>query len=471
MGGGGGGGDRQTEPLLEKLSEPSYNSSEEHLVQRTGTVWTAMAHIVTAVIGSGVLSLAWSVAQLGWVAGPTAIVLFAGVTAVQSSLLADCYISRDPDERGSVVRNKSYVQAVRIYLGEKSRLFCVFFLSVNLFGSGVVYTLTSATSMRAIEKANCYHSKGHGAAACSVAGGGSDIYYMLVFGLAQAVLSLIPDFHNMAWLSVFAAVMSFSYSFIGFGLGAAKVVENGVIQGGISGIALASPAQKVWRVAQALGDIAYAYPYTLALLEITDTLRSPPAESETMKTASRASIAVTTFLYLGCGCFGYAAFGDATPGNLLTGFGFYEPYWLIDLANLSVVLHLLGGYQVVGQPAFALAERQFGTEACVYDVELPLLGRRRVSLFRLCYRTAYVAATTTVAVWFPYFNQVVGLIGAFSFWPKVIHFPVEMYIVQAKVAPWTGRWLAIRSFSAACLLVCVFASVGSAVGVFGSKRS
>jgi hypothetical protein len=74
-----------------------------------------------------------------------------------------------------------------------------------------------------------------------------------------------------------------------------------------------------------------------------DTLRSPPSEIETMNKASRASIAITTFFYLGCGCFGYAAFGDATPGNLLT--GFYEPYWLIDLANLCVVLHLLGGFQ------------------------------------------------------------------------------------------------------------------------------
>jgi amino acid permease len=64
-----------------------------------------------------------------------------------------------------------------------------------------------------------------------------------------------------------------------------------------------------------------------------------------MKKATRASIAITTLFYLCCGCFGYAAFGDGTPGNLLTGFGFYEPYWLIDLANLAIVLHLLGGYQ------------------------------------------------------------------------------------------------------------------------------
>jgi len=32
--------------------------------------------------------------------------------------------------------------------GEKSHLFCGFFLNFSLFGTGVVYTLTSATSMR-----------------------------------------------------------------------------------------------------------------------------------------------------------------------------------------------------------------------------------------------------------------------------------------------------------------------------------
>lgn len=465
-----GGDDLQTELLLERLPVPesSYSSSGEHLVKRTGTVWTAMAHIITAVIGSGVLSLAWSMAQLGWVGGPTAMVFFAGVIVIQSSMLTDCYISHD-SERGSGVRNRSYMNAVKFYLGEKSQIFCGLFLCFSLFGSGVVYTLTSATSMRAIYKADCYHKEGQDTP-CSAAARG-DSYYMLLFGLAQGVLSQIPDFHNMAWLSVFSAVMSFSYSFIGFGLGAAEVIENGVIKGGIGGVPLVFRMQKVWRVAQALGDIAFAYPFTLVLLEIEDTLRSPPPQSKTMKTASRASMAITTFLYLGCGCFGYAAFGDDTPGNLLTGFGFYEPYWLVDLANLCVVLHLLGGYQMYTQPVFALVEQRFGAEACDVDVELPLLGRCRVNLFRLCFRTVYVAATTALAVLFPYFNQVIGLRGAFTFWTLSIYFPVEMYLVQAKVASWTRRWLAIELFSLTCLLICTFAFIGSAVGVFGSERS
>lgn len=80
--------------------------------------------------------------------------------------------------------------------------------------------------------------------------------------------------------------------------------------------------------------------------EMKDTIKSPPPENQTMKKASVSAIVVTTFFYLACGCFGYAAFGNDTPGNLLTGFGFYEPFWLVDFANACIIMHLIGGYQV-----------------------------------------------------------------------------------------------------------------------------
>lgn len=79
---------------------------------------------------------------------------------------------------------------------------------------------------------------------------------------------------------------------------------------------------------------------------VQDTVKSPPAEYKTMKKATLFSITVTTVFYLLCGCMGYAAFGDLAPGNLLTGFGFYNPYWLLDIANLAIVVHLVGAYQV-----------------------------------------------------------------------------------------------------------------------------
>lgn len=51
---------------------------------------------------------------------------------------------------------------------------------------------------------------------------------MLLFGLVQIVMSQIPDFHKMEWLSVVAAMMSFTYSFVGIALGFAKVIGMAV---------------------------------------------------------------------------------------------------------------------------------------------------------------------------------------------------------------------------------------------------
>jgi hypothetical protein len=43
---------------------------------------------------------------------------------------------------------------------------------------------------------------------------------------------------------------------------------NGTIKGSITGVRMRTPMQKVWRVSQAVGDIAFSYPYSLILLEI-----------------------------------------------------------------------------------------------------------------------------------------------------------------------------------------------------------
>ncbi|KAM4092016.1 hypothetical protein ACB094_06G004500 [Castanea mollissima] len=325
----------------------------------------------------------------------------------------------------------------------------------------------------AIQRSNCYHKEGH-QAACEY----GDTFYMLLFGLVQIVVSQIPDFHNMEWLSVVAALMSFTYSIIGFSLGFAKVVENGKIMGSITGVPASSLANKLWLVFQALGDIAFAYPYSIIVLEIQDTLKSPPPENKTMKRASMVAIFVTTFFYLCCGCFGYAAFGNDTPGNLLTGFGFYEPYWLIDFANACIVLHLVGGYQIFSQPIFAFAEGWFaknfpnsGFVNNFYTFKLPLLPGFQLNLLRLCFRTAYVISTTGIAMLFPYFNSVLGLLGALNFWPLTIYFPVEMYFVQKKIGAWTRKWIVLRTFSFVCFLVTVVGFIGSVEGLISAKLS
>ncbi|XP_057434080.1 probable amino acid permease 7 [Lotus japonicus] len=453
---------------LQITTNASGAYDDDGRAKRTGTLRSAVAHIITAVIGSGVLSLAWSTSQLGWIGGPVALLCFAIVTYVSSFLMSDCYRYPDPV---TGKRNYSYIAAVRANLGERRTWLAGFLQFLTLYGTNIAYVLTTANSLRAILKSNCYHKEGH-QAPCNY--GGS--LYMVLYGLVQILVSCIPDLQNMAWLSVVAAIMSFTYSFIGLGLGIATVIENGRIMGSLTGVPAANIGDKLWLVFQALGDIAYAYPYSIILLEIQDTLESPPPENQTMKKASMISIIITTFFYLCCGGFGYAAFGNATPGNLLTGFGFYEPYWLVDLANACIILHLVGGYQIFCQPIYSVVERwasrKFPDSDFVnnfYKLKLPLLPSFQLNMFRFCFRTIYVISTTGVAILFPYFNQVLGVLGAISFWPLNIYFPVEMYSAQKQVGHWTRKWVVLKAFSFACFLVTVVGLIGSLEGIIKEK--
>lgn len=99
------------------------------------------------------------------------------------------------------------------------------------------------------------------------------------------------------------------------------------------------------------------------------------------------------------------------------------------------------------------------------------MGGLQLNPFRLSFRTAYVVSTTGIAMVFPYFNQVLGVLGALNFWPLAIYFPVEMYFVQNKIGAWTRRWIVLRTFSFFCFLVTVVGIIGSVQGLISAKLS
>ncbi|XP_010920126.1 amino acid permease 4 [Elaeis guineensis] len=474
----------QPKPLkdIEATSaRPEYSKlfDDDGRLKRTGTVWTASSHIITAVIGSGVLSLAWAIGQLGWIAGPAVMILFAFVIYYTSNLLSDCYRIGDPV---TGKRNYTYMDAVGANLGGAKVKICGAIQYVNLFGVAIGYTIAASISMTAIKRSNCFHASG-GKDPCHI----SSNMYMIIFGIMEVIFSQIPDFDQIWWLSIVAAVMSFTYSTVGLSLGIGKVAENGRFRGSLMGISIGTvtkagtvtPTQKVWRNLQALGDIAFAYSYSIILIEIQDTLKSPPAENKTMRKATLLSIAVTTLFYLLCGCMGYAAFGDDAPGNLLTGFGFYNPYWLLDIANLAIVVHLVGAYQVYCQPLFAFVEKWSAQRwpksefvSREYEARIPVMETTyKLNLFRVIWRTIFVVVTTTISMLMPFFNDVVGILGALGFWPLTVYFPVEMYIAQKKIRRWSAPWVGLRLLSFTCLVVSVAAACGSVAGVVLDLKS
>lgn len=211
-------------------------------------------------------------------------------------------------------------------------------------------------------------------------------------------------------------------------------------------------------------------------------------------------VSTTTMFYILCGCIGYAAFGNKAPGNFLTGFGFYEPFWLIDFANVCIAIHLIGAYQVINiicilkrnfnpqiqtlityyhlkkvfaQPIFGFVEnlcrRKWPESKFItreHAAKIPLCGASlNINLFRLVWRTAYVIVTAVIAMIFPFFNDFLGLIGAASFYPLTVYFPIEMHIAQAKIPKYSFTWVWLKILSWVCLIVSLVAAAGSIQGL------
>lgn len=61
------------------------------------------------------------------------------------------------------------------------------------------------------------------------------------------------------------------------------------------------------------------------------------------------------------GCAGYAAFGNAINSNILE--QFTGPRWLLDVANVLVLLHMVPAYQVFSQPFLCFVEDEIKENA------------------------------------------------------------------------------------------------------------
>lgn len=254
---------------------------------------------------------------------------------------------------------------------------------------------------------------------------------------------------------------------------------------------------------------AYGCNQTLFLI-IQDTLKSPPPENKTMKKVALASNLTCSIFYLSVGCVGYAAFGNHAPGNLLTGFGFYEPYWLIDFANACIVVHLVGAYQVFywlmhlstrfcqscksvelflaatnvfvllqifAQPLFSFLEglvlKRWPKKTFLNNtrsVSIRVVGRIRLNIFHLVWRTIFVLVTTLLALLLPFFNSIMGLLGALAFFPLSVYFPIRIYMKRTNLRHYKCEWWFLCTLMVICLLVSIGAAIGSVAEILQDTR-
>ncbi|XP_042964515.1 amino acid permease 3-like [Carya illinoinensis] len=250
------------------------------------------------------------------------------------------------------------------------------------------------------------------------------------------------------------------------------VCETGEFKGSLTGISIGrvTLCEKISRTFLAVADIAFAFrAYANAIFEVQDKVESPV---EKMKKAIMISSAFMTFLYLLCSCLSYAAFGDhSTPRDLLAdfGFGFNNPYnWLLVTANVALVIQCVGAYQVHSRALSDVIEDALTDRfPTLITREIIIPGFRPYELkylFRLVWRTIFVVTTTLISMLLPFFNDVVGLIGALGFWPLTVYFPVQMYIEQKRVTKWSTEWILLQILSVLCFIITIAGVAGSIAG-------
>jgi len=112
------------------------------------------------------------------------------------------------------------------------------------------------------------------------------------------------------------------------------------------GYKASSSAGTFFNFLNALGDVAFAYAGHNVVLEIQATIPSTPDKPSKgpMWWGVLVAYTVVALCYFPVALIGYWVFGNSVDDNILISLN--KPTWLIVTANMFVVIHVIGSYQV-----------------------------------------------------------------------------------------------------------------------------
>ncbi|KAK7291569.1 hypothetical protein RIF29_06815 [Crotalaria pallida] len=377
---------------------------------RNSTWWYSAFHNVTAVVGAGVLGFPYAMSELGW--GP-------GITLLVLSWLCTFYtawqmIELHESECGK--RFDRYHELGQHAFGEKLGLWIVVPQQLMVeVGTNIVYMITGGKSLKKIHETLCDNCKPI-----------KTTYFIMMFSSVHYVLSHLPSLNSIAAISLAAAVMSLSYSTIAWVASINKGVQPDVQYCSIA----STTAGTAFNFFSALGDVAFGYAGHNVIMEIQATIPSTPekpSKGPMWKGMIVAYIAVA-LCYFPVSIFGYWAFGNSVDDNILI--SLQRPKWLIAAANIFVVVHVIGSYQI-----YAVAVNDMIESFLVLKMKF-----KPTWYLRFISRNLYVSFTMFVAITFPFFGGLLGFFGGFVFAPTSYFLPCIIWLAIRKPKRFSLSW-------------------------------
>ncbi|GFY84633.1 lysine histidine transporter 1 [Actinidia rufa] len=367
---------------------------------RNAKWWYSAFHNVTAMVGAGVLGLPYAMAELGW--GP-------GVTVLVISWIVTLYTLWQMVEMHEMVPGKRfdrYHELGQHAFGKKLGLYIVVPQQLIVeVGVNIVYMVTGGKSLQKFHNLVCKDCK-------SI----KLTYFIMIYASVHFVLSHLPNFNSISGVSLAAAVMSLSYSTIAW----AASVDKGVVKDVDYSYKATTTAGKVFNFFSALGDVAFAYAGHNVVLEIQATIPLHPRS-------------------LPKGLF---------DDNILI--TLEKPTWLIAMANLFVVIHVIGSYQIYAMPVFDMIE----------TVLVKKLKFKPTRTLRFISRNVYVALTMFIGMTFPFFGGLLSFFGGFAFAPTTYFLPCIMWLAIYKPRKFSLSWFANWICIVLGLLLMILSPIG-----------
>uniref|UniRef100_A0A7N0RGK1 Amino acid transporter transmembrane domain-containing protein n=1 Tax=Kalanchoe fedtschenkoi TaxID=63787 RepID=A0A7N0RGK1_KALFE len=271
-------------------------------------------------------------------------------------------------------------------------------------------------------------------------------YFILIFASVHFVLSHLPNFNSISFISLAAAVMSLSYSTIAWTASLARGVTPNVSREYPS----KTTGGRILSAFTALGEIAFAYAGHNVVLEIQATIPSTPEKPSKipMWKGVLGAYIIVALCYFPVALIGYYIFGNDIHDNVLLSLD--DPVWLIVTANMFVTIHVIGSYQIYAVPVFDMIET-FLVKQMKFNPSFVL---------RFITRTLYVVVTMFIAMTLPFFSGLLSFFGGFAFAPTTYFLPCIMWLRVYKPKrfglSWWTNWF--------CIVIGVCMMVFSCIG-------
>jgi len=206
----------------------------------------------------------------------------------------------------------------------------------------------------------------------------------------------------------------------------------------------------VFNFFNALGDVAFAYAGHNVVLEIQATIPSTPekpSKGPMWKGVIFAYI-IVAICYFPVAFIGYHTFGNTVDDNVLL--SLEKPNWLVAMANMFVVIHVIGSYQIYAMPVFDMME------TCL----VKQYKFKPSTKLRFTTRTLYVGITMFIGMTFPFFGGLLGFFGGFALAPTTYFLPCIMWLVIKKPKRFSFSWWINWSFIVVGVLLMILAPIG-----------